>query len=94
MQKKDLVIKAKEDLKELKRIVSSHNGTLEELYSKLSGFGLQKTAFFEVGYNNITATVYFNYDTKKISVCEDVKVWDEENCENVELEDLELEIDI
>lgn len=94
MQKKDLVIKAKEDLTELKKIVSSHNGTLEELYSKLSGFGLNKTAFFDVVFNNITATVYFNYETKKVDVCEDIKVWDEENCENVELEDLELEIDI
>lgn len=91
MQKEELIFKAKEDLKELKKIVSSHNGTLEELHSKLNGFGLNRTAFFDVMFNNITATIYFNYETKKVDVCEDVKVWDEENCENVELEELENE---
>lgn len=91
MKKEDLIFKAKEDLKALKKIVLGHNGTLEELYSKLNGFGLNKTAFFDVAFNNITATIYFNYETKKVDVCEDIKVWDEENCENVELEDLENE---
>lgn len=78
---KELYLQATEDFKNLKSIVENHKGTFGELCTKLEGFDIAKKLYFTVKFNSINALVYYDFSTNKIEVCDDVKVWDEENSE-------------
>ena len=83
MRMKDLLIKAKEDYKNLKEVVESHKGGLDDLYLKLDGFNIQKKLFFDVNFGTIKAMIYYDFQTEKIGLCEEVDIYDEDSCEVV-----------
>lgn len=80
---KELLMQAKEDYKNLKKVVENHTGTLEELKEKLEGFNLQQKLFFDVNFGIIKAMVYYDFQTNKIGLCEEVDICDKDSCEIV-----------
>lgn len=82
-QMKELLIQAKEDYKELKEIVKKHTGSFDELKEKLDGFNFQHKLFFDVNWGSIKGMVYYDFQTNKIGLCEEVDIFDEQSCEIV-----------
>lgn len=81
---KELQAQAKEDFKSLKEIIENHKGDFAELCEKLNGYDINKKLFFTTQFGTINALVYYDFDKRKMDVCDDVEVWDEENAEIVD----------
>lgn len=77
MNNQDIIKKAKEDFKLLKEIINNHKGTFNELCEKLDGFNIQQKLFFDVNFGTIKGMVYYDFQTDKIGLCEEVDIWDE-----------------
>ena len=73
----DLELQAREDYLALKNIVENHKGSIADLCIKLDGFNIQKKLFFDVNFGTIKGMVYYDFQTEKIGLCEEIDVWDE-----------------
>lgn len=82
-QIKELQLQAKADYEKLKEIVENHTGSFDELREKLDGFNIQHKLYFDVNFGSIKGLVYYDFQTNKIGLCEEVDIFDEQSCEIV-----------
>lgn len=78
---KELLLQAKDDFKNLRNTVRNHKGSMKELMGILRGYYPRNGVFFSVQYGCIDAVIY-TYNNK-FYVCEEVDIWDSQNCEIV-----------
>lgn len=78
MYNQDIIEKAKSDYQELKEMVKNHKGSFNELCEKLNGFNIQQRLFFDFNYGLVQGTIYYDFQTNKINVCQEVDIWDED----------------
>lgn len=80
---KDMVLEAQESFEKLSEIVSSAS-TIDELATLLKGYNLQTGLYFDVKFKNIKALVYYDFQEKRIRLCDEVTIINPKNGEVIE----------
>lgn len=77
---KDAVIEAQDNYQKLQDIVNSCS-TIDELATLLKGYNLKAGLYFDVNFKNIKALVYYDYQSNKISLCDEIDIINPKNGE-------------